>query len=264
MTRSIPAWLAPILEELELERPTIVTVDLIDELRSRLNVNSPTNRVIQELSERGWLLKTGSQGAWEFIPAERAAARSSGDPLLTVRATMAKSPDFPVALALGSAMWLHDLSDRRPEEHELAVPAGTYVPVSLRRTYRVVRYNWAIAPIRITGLPVHTTATVLVHLAHRPSDVRSWSGVLEALPELVAISNQDDIMTELEGRPHATRVRLAYLISDIAPQLVERMNVQPAGKVWFGPRGKLRRHSAQWNVADTILPFPPDTLGNSQ
>jgi hypothetical protein len=111
--------------------------------------------------------------------------------------------------------------------------------------------------LRIQGLPVHRPATVLVHLANKPTDVRSWASMLEALPALLARSPAQEIHTELEGRPHATRVRFAYLVSGIAPDLVEKLAIEPRGKVWFGPRRPLRRHDARWGIADTILPAAP-------
>jgi hypothetical protein len=77
------------------------------------------------------------------------------------------------------------------------------------------------------------------------------------LPELVEASDEADIISELEGRSHAAHVRFAYLVSGLAPHLVDRLAIEPAGKVWFGPRRPLKRHSAPWNVADTVLPRAP-------
>ena len=74
-----------------------------------------------------------------------------------------------------------------------------------------------------------------------------------------------DIDAELAGRPRSVRVRLAYLTQGVAPDLAERL-VPPddggraAPKVWFGPRGSLKRHSARFSVADTVLPFDPASL----
>ena len=80
---------------------------------------------------------------------------------------------------------------------------------------------------------------------------------LEVLPDLVSACSEDEIRQELERRPHATHVRLPYLIEPIAPDIVARLSIRPAGKVWFRPRRALRRHDAKWNVADTILPISP-------
>ncbi len=259
MTRSIPTWLTPITQELELERPAVVTTDYIADLRHKFGVSPPPNRIIEHLSERGWLLKTGIRGAWEFIPAERASALSAGSPLLELKGALALAHDLPVALALGSALWMYDLADRPPEPHEIAIPSRMHLPIGLRRTYRIVRHSIHTDLRIVENLPVHSPASVLVHLASRPSDVRSWSSVIEALPELMSMADKTDILVELEGRSHATNVRFAYLYEHIAPELIHELRIEPAGKVWFGPRGRLRRHSSHWNLADTVLPVAPGT-----
>jgi len=262
MTRSIPPTLAPVLELLELDRPVTISRRHMGELIREARVDWPVNVVIQRLSALGWLKGTEARGVWQFLPAERAGAFSTGDPLLTLQATLTADPTVPVALALGSALWLLDLADRHPDVPEVALPPRSHIPAAIRRSYRVVRHKTRLPPVKVRGIPVHSPASVLVHLATRPTDVRSWAAVLEGLEELVNAADEPDILTEVEGRTHATQVRFAYLICGIAPRLVDRLGVQPRGKVWFGPRGPLRRHDSHWNIADTILPFPPSELGS--
>lgn len=258
-SRSISPTLAPLLEELELERPKTVTLERIADLAEALDIRTPARIVAHRLAQKGWLLETQVAGVWEFAPADRAGAISDADPFLTLRALLARD-DLPVAIALGSALWLHNVADRSPYPHEVAIPSGLRVPRALQREYRVVRHQARLAQQEVNGLPVHRTATVLVHLAHRPSDVKSWAGVLDLLPDLLAVCEHEDIEVELAGRPHATRIRLAYLLQSLAPGLIRDLNIMPAGKVWFGPRRPLRRHDARWNVADTLLPFSPREL----
>ncbi|OGU05798.1 MAG: hypothetical protein A2W29_10970, partial [Gemmatimonadetes bacterium RBG_16_66_8] len=241
-TRSVPPWLAGVVAELELDRPAVVTTDVVRDIRERLGVSPPAHRIIEELNARGWLLKTGAHGAWEFVPGERAGAISSGDPFLPLRATLKTTPDIPVLVALGSALWLLDIADRAPDRPEVALPKGTRVPVALKRECRTVHHDARLGPVRVQDLPVHRPATVLVHLATRPTDVRSWGSVLHCLPALLDASPEEEIRAELEGRSHSTRVRFAYLVAGLAPDLVERLAIKPAGKVWFGPRGSLRHH----------------------
>jgi hypothetical protein len=261
--RSIPPWLADVVAELELDRPAVVTRDLVRHLRKRLGVRAPVGRIVEELHARGWLLKTGVHGAWEFVPGERAGAISSGDPFLPLRATLETAPELAAFVALGSALWLLDIADRAPEPPEVALPKGIRVPVGLKRAYRTVHHDARLGPVRVQGLPVHRPATVLVHLATKPTDVRSWGNVLDCLPALLGSSPEDEVRAELQGRPHATRVRFAYLVGGLAPDLIRRLAIEPAGKVWFGPRGPLRHHDAHWQVADTLLPTPPpSTEGN--
>jgi predicted transcriptional regulator of viral defense system len=264
MTRSIPQALAPLVEQLELERPSVVSVQQITELIARTAMRTPPRVAIQRLAARGWLLPTGVRGVWEFAPGERAGAFSENDPLMPVRAmlTMGASKDAKQhpTVALGSALWLHDLADRAPDTPEVAIPEHRVVPASLTRLCRVVRFSAQVPPVIKRGVPVHTPATILVHLAHRPRDVRSWAGILETLGRLVEAADEQQIHRELAGRPHATRVRLAYLLSGVAPALAGRLGALPRGKVWFGPRRPLRRHDARLNVADTVLPVAPHTL----
>lgn len=116
-------------------------------------------------------------------------------------------------------------------------------------------------PVEIRGIPTHRLETILVHLAERPTDVRNWGSVFEALAELVGSMDRAALKEELQGRPHATRARLAYLVSGVAPDLADSLGVESAGKVWFGPRTKSRRNNARWNIADTVLPISPTELG---
>lgn len=261
MARPIPAHLAPLVEQLELDRPQIVTLDQLAEMMRALGIRGVPRRVAFRLRQHGWLLSTDVRGAYEFAPAERAGPISEGDALLGVRAVLVDNPALPIAAALGTALALQNITDRGPDTPELALAMAHTVPRPLRRAdVRILHFDWTLPTQRISGIPVHRPATVLVHLAHRPSAVRSWAAVLEALPDIVAAAPQGEIAKELRDRPHATHVRLAYLTQSVAPALASALGITPTGKVWFGPRGPLLRHDAAWNVADTILPFAPKAL----
>lgn len=116
------------------------------------------------------------------------------------------------------------------------------------------RFQPELPAVPVDGLPVNGLATTLVHLAARPRAVSSWGAVMEVLGELVVAADPEEVVREARPRPAATRVRLAYLIEPVSPELVERLAVAPGPLVWFGPRRTLRRYSARWNVADTVLP----------
>jgi hypothetical protein len=161
----------------------------------------------------------------------------------------------------------HGLTDRSPDRPEVAVTPGARVPTGLSRVCRIVRFEARLPPVILRDVPVHALATVLVHLAARPTDVRSWGAVLDALPDLVAAVAQaapngglDALEHELHGRPASVGTRLAYLLHGVAPQWAEALTPSSHGKVWFGPRGPLRRHHAALGVADTILPMSPGEL----
>jgi len=261
MARSIPPSLAALVEHLELERKPTVTLEEISRIAEEQGLKTPGRIIAHRLARLGWLLPTLVRGAWEFAPAERAGAIPDADPLLPLNALLSASrKDLPAALALGSALWIQDLADRSPDRHEIALPYGIPIPPSLRREYRVLRHTAHLDPAHIGDLPVHRPATILVHLAARPTDVRSWSSVLDCLVARPQHSRHDEIATELRGRPKSVYVRLAYLTSGVEPELSSRLGIEPAGKVWFGPRRTLRRHDSIWNVADTVLPCHPSEV----
>lgn len=261
MARSIPTSLAPVVEALELEQPLVVTSRQLADIVAATSVETPAAVVIQRLHDRGWLAKTGVRGAWEFIPGAHAGPYPHGDPFLVLRAQFAVTPDLAARVALGSALWLHELSDRAPDQHELSLPPNHTAPTAIKTAFRVVRFEPRSPAVTKHRLPVQAPATILTHLADAPGDVRSWNDVLEALPDLVRMTSRDDLTNEARCRPHATRVRLAYLLETIAPDLVRALDVSAGSKVWFGPRRSLRRHNARWNIADTVLPYPPDEFG---
>lgn len=226
-----------------------------------LQIPTTAKKAAFRLREEGWLLPTGVRGAYEFAPAERAGPISQGDALLAVRAVLSDDPTVRVAAALGTALALHNITDRGPDTPELAFPKDEKIPRPLRGSlFRTMRFAWRLPAVVIRGVPVHRPATVLVHLAHRPAEARSWAATLEALPALVAAAQTEDVRAELQGRPHATHVRLAYLTHGVAPGLARALDIVPGTPVWFGPRGRLKRHNAEWRVEDTILPFPPSAL----
>src|SRR5258706_15209611 len=91
MTRTIPASLAPVLEQLELEPADLVTMSHLDELVRSAGVGTETRTVAARLRERGWLLATGQRGVWEFAPGAVAGAHSRGGPTRLLRAALGRS-----------------------------------------------------------------------------------------------------------------------------------------------------------------------------
>ena len=103
MTRSISYSLAGVLEKLELERPTIVTTEMLSVILKEENIQTPTRIVAARLREKGWLLPTLIRGSWEFVPASSAGAYSANDPLLHVKSLQAKHPGIKFGLTFQSA-----------------------------------------------------------------------------------------------------------------------------------------------------------------
>ena len=265
MTRRIPPSLSPILTELELEAPRVVTLANLAQLVEQAGIGTAPKVVAARLRELGWLLPTGTAGVWEFAPASHAGPIGHGDPFLALRAALATRPSLHAAVCLTSALAANHLVERSPDRLEVAVDDSASIPQGLRRATRVVIFAAHLGPEQSLGVPIHRLATVLVHLAARPADVRGWGAVADALPDLVDAVATEDLDIELAGRPRSVRVRLAYLVHGVAPDLADRLvpadqGGRTAPKVWFGPRGPLKRHSTRFSVADTLLPFDPAAL----
>lgn len=257
MTRTIPPKLGPLLELLELERPTVVTLATLGALAERARVSGRPKDLAVDLASRGWLLPTGARGSWEFVPADRAGPFGSQDPWLPLRGALADRPDLPVRVALGSALWLLDLADRGPDRPEIAVPPGLRLPLTLPPAYRVTRFAPVLPAQEIQGLPVEAPASLLVHLAERPAAVQSWEAVLAALPRLLERVTAAGLAVELAPRTAATRARCGYLVAPYAPDFVAHLTPAPGGITWFGPRGPHRHYDPHWGVVDTVLPRVP-------
>lgn len=260
MTRAIPRSLAPIVAALELEGAEVVTTRDLERLRAASGVKTETKVVAKRLRDLGWLLRTHQPGVWEFAPGAHAGPIGHGNPFREVDAAIAGSPELDAAICLTSALWAHGLLERAPDRPNVAVRPNAPVPKGLSAAVRVVRFNWYLGPTHVGGTPTHRPATILVHMAARPSHVTSWGGVLDVLDDLVDRVDRDELEEELGPRPAAVKTRLAYLVEGVAPRLALEVAEPGHGKVWFGPRGPLKRHHQRLGVADTILPRAPMSL----
>lgn len=260
VTRSLPPALAPVVAALEFEEAFLITAERLEELRREAGIKSSTAMVAKRLRDRGWLLETPQRGVWEFAPGSHAGPISHGRPFTDVLAVFEANPELNAAMCLSTALWAHGLLDRSPDRPEVAIPVGSEAPAPLKRTSRPVRFDWTLPLAEKKGAPVHSLETILVHLAARPTAVRSWSAVLEALPYVIAEADHAAVLKELKGRPAAVSTRLAYLVHGLSRELAETVKPRDHGKVWFGPRGPLKRHNSEFNIADTVLPVDPAVL----
>jgi hypothetical protein len=249
MTRTIPASLAPVLEQLELEQADLVTMSHLDELLRSAGVGTETRTVAARLRERGWLLATGQRGVWEFAPAAVAGAYS--------RAALART-EVTCALTFQAAAWALGVADRAPARVEVAAAddrSAAQLPAALDVSVFMPGLPYGTAK----GVPVLRPASVLTHMAATPARVRSWASALEWLSEVAAEATADDMLAELDARPATVSARAGYLLQGLRPDIAARI-VGPKTKTWFGRRGKLVRHDSRWQVADTLLPFDPRAL----
>lgn len=250
-----------ILEELELEQPSLVTSARLAQLVEQHGLHTPTKVVAARLRERGWLLPTGRRGVWEFVPAAVAGAYSRNDPVTPLRAFLTQRPGARCGLTFQAAAWAHGAADRAPARLEVAAATSELarqLPDAIAASIFDPRLDYQT----LRGVPVLAVESVLTHMAARPAAVRSWTSALEWLPDLAEDLTRDALVTELAGRPNTVHARAGYLVQGLRPDLAEVIHDlgRLSGKSWFGPRGKLRRHDAGWQVADTLLPFDPRTL----
>jgi len=268
-TRSIPPSLAPILSQLELESPEIVTLSRLREIAIQAGVRTAPAIVAGRLRNLGWLIPTSTRAVWEFAPGSHAGAFRHGDPYLELRAAQAVRPDLTMVVCLSSALAAQRLTTRMPDRLEIAIPPKQLIPSGLRQSARVVRFQARLESTEVDGVPVHQLTSILVHMADHPAHVRGWGAIAEVLPELMDQVTRADVEYELQDRSRATRVRLAYLIHGIDPILADHL-VPPsdggreAPRIWFGPRGQLKRQNMRFSVADTVLPFNPSRLHADQ
>ncbi|GAB3633030.1 hypothetical protein GCM10027421_23830 [Microbacterium shaanxiense] len=261
MTRTIPRSLAAVLEDLELEQSSLVTIGDLARLVERHHIRTPTKIVASRLRERGWLLPTARRGVWEFAPAALAGRYSSNDPTTPLLAFLAARPDARCALTFQAAAWAHGVADRVPTRLEVAASTSALareLPPQLLAATFDPNLNYEV----LRGVPVLAAESVVVHMASRPQAVRSWSSALEWLPELARTLIAERLGDEINGRPTSVRVRTGYLLQGMRPDLAATIHSDTrfTGKTWFGPRSPLRRHDASWQVADTLLPFDPRLL----
>lgn len=252
--RSIPQGLAPVLEALELEQPRVVTSGALADYARAAGVDWSTNVIAQRLRERGWLLPLRTRGVWEFAPAARAGAFGAGDPLIELRAVLARDPDTPLAVAAESAAYLLGLASRRPETEAISAPPGFRVPRSLA-VFRAVRWT-PVSPVASRdGLPVWSPATLLAFMSSRPSAYHDWPNVGEWLPDAASSVTLDGLVDELEGRSPGSWARAAYVLerggsTDMARALVARAPKGP-GPHYLGDRSAQGRYSARYDVIDS-------------
>ena len=271
VARTLPRGLAPIVEALEMEQATLVTAGTLDEIRSRAGLATPARILAARLRERGWLLATSRRGVYEFAPGAHAGALSRGDVTLPLQAALHSRPHLVAGLTMQSAAWALNAADRAPTRLEV-VAADKDALQQLKSTLgdraRVMSFRPRLPWEHHRGVPVLSAESVLTHMAAKPGDVRSWDSALDWLPDLASDADEARLMIEVQDRPRAVTARLAYLLSGLRPDLAQALDgcleartpSDTQQRVYFGPRGSMRRHDAARHVADTLLPFDPRQL----
>ncbi len=255
-SRSVPRSIAPVLEALELDQPTLVTLGLLEELVGQTNSSTSAAHVARMLRERGWLLPLRTPGVWEFAPGARAGAWGGGDPFIELRARLATRP-IRVAIAAESAAWLHGLSTRAPDPHVIGMPSAASVPKSLDH-FRVVRWSAEDPHEDHDGLPVWSVSTLVAFMATRPERYRDWPNVSEWIAAAAKRVSTEALGNELASQPRSGWARTSYLLSrggqhEMAEQLLS--GAPPGGGPFhLGPRDMPSKYSSRFEVIDHVFP----------
>lgn len=260
MARSIPPWLSGILEQLELERPKLVTTSDLELICRSLDIDTPARVIASHLKKKGWLLATSHRGVWEFIPGETAGAISSSDPLLSLKAFQAANPDVQCALTFQSSAWALGLADRTPSRQDVAFP--TQPKIKKPPEINPLTFRWVLSTRTAHGVQALVPESIVVHMTHRPNAVRSWQSALEWLPDVAYEMDKSALLDELEGRPSSTWARTGYLLQGMRPDIAKQIRAafSPCGKVRFGSSQKARRNDELWQICDYLLPLNPKDM----
>jgi hypothetical protein len=254
--RPVPASLAPVVEELELRQPAVVTRSLLAEILAQTQVSLAPAAAAERLVRLGWLLPLRTRGAWEFAPAARAGRYRAGDPWIELRAVLAHSPDVPVAVAFESAVWELGHSSHQPDRPVLAHRRDWHPPRSLG--VRAVTFDWRVPTKTVRGLPLWTEATILVAAAERPAAQGNWGNADDWLAGTFRAATSADLLTEAEGRRTSTLARLGYLAEwatrDDVGEEIKTLLPSQLPVTFLGPRDRRAQWSGRWHVYDSLLP----------
>lgn len=255
-TRSLPSSLAPVVEELELRQPAVVTRRLLGEIASRTEARLGADALADRLVRLGWLLPLRKRDAWEFAPAARAGNYRSGDPWIELRALLEHDPEAPVAVAFESAVWELGHSSHQPTQAVLAHRRGWRPPRALEA--RAATFDWHVPTRSLRGLPVWTEATIVVAAAHRPGAQGNWANADDWLPDTFRVATANEVTIEARERSVSTLARLGYVAEwagreDIADE-IEALLPARLPVTFLGPRDQRDRWSRRWRVYDALLP----------
>lgn len=257
MARAIPASIAPVIEQLELDGDLVVSADRLAEVLHATDGDDNPRQLAYELQRAGWLGSLRTRGAWEFLPAARGGALGSGDRLIEFRAQHTVDPSWPGVLAMESAAAVLGLAQRVPEREVVALPRGVDLPKALAGDWRVVTLMLPAEGIAtVERLPTWNLEGLLVGIAVRPSAYRDMAGLGQWLPEAAGRVDTDALVRLLDALPSAARQRAAYLLavsgnSEASAEVIGRF--PPRGVAWLGPRQAGGAFDAATQVSDTSL-----------
>lgn len=261
MTRTISKSMSGILEELELENKTYVTIDEIAVLAKKYGILSDPYLIVSRLKQSGWLLPTSQRGVWEFAPASMAGPYSKNEPLKDIKVYQKTNSDIECYVCLQTAAWTLGLADRIPMTKELAFPK---IPRKrLPDSIAAYRYTPVIKPRKEKDVLCLAPESIIVHIASKPDIIRSWGSAMEWVPDVVYETTAENILLELSDRNDSIKRRTGYLLQGMYPdasRAIYSSISEPSSKIRFGGRGSAVRNDQKWMISDTVLPFSPKEM----
>ena len=216
VARAISRSVAPVIEQLELDGDSLVTVDRLVTVMRLVGTaadEAAARRLAYELQRDGWLGRLRTRHVWEFIPGARGGPYGSGDRFIEFRAQHAVDPSWGGVLAMESAASVLGLAQRLPEREVVALPAGAPFPKALAGDWRYVRIDLPPAGLTwVDGLPSWNLEGLIVGIATRPSTYRDIAGLGQWLPGAAAGVDVAAVLSLLENARSSTRQRAAYLL----------------------------------------------------
>lgn len=257
MARVIARPIADIIERLELDGDSIVTVDRLASVMGEVGTAGSPRILAYELQREGWLGTLRSRGAWEFLPGSRAGSYSSGDRFLEFRAQRALRPEWPGVLAMESSASLLGLAQRIPDREIIALPDDAALPKAMSGQWRCVRIEIPNEGVTvINGLPTWNREGLIVGIGIRPSGYKDTAGLGQWLSEATYDADHDLVLRLLESAGAAARQRTAYLFQVAGNREVAQEIVSvhpPTDTAWFGPRRPGGQYDPMTKVSDTRL-----------
>lgn len=261
MTRTISKSTAGILEDLELDNKTYVTLEELAELAKKHAVQTKPAMIASRLKKSGWLLPTKQRGVWEFASAAMAGPYSKNDPLKEIKAFQLLHPELKSYVCLQTAAWAMGLADRVPVRKELAFKQ---IPrKQMPEVIAIYKYSPTIDIREVRGVPCLAPESILVHIATKPDLVKSWESVMEWLPDVVYESEIPNLLEEISERNDSVKRRTGYLLQGMYPDAADAIYnsiSKPVSKIRFGSRKQSIRNDEKWKISDTALPFSTKEL----
>lgn len=220
MVRTIPKYLALIIEQLELDQVKLLTIKDLQRYASSVGSTGQATRMSFELKNRGWLLPTSARGVYEFSPGANAGAYSTGGKLLDIKAVALANPEIKWFYSHQSALYFHKIIDQMPDKPQITIKCNSIknVPYAFTKLTHNV-FDSQLEPIIINGNPVEQLETLLVHICAKPSSVSDWFVYEENIRDIWDECDINKLHQDLDKQSLNTKNRLKKLLRSIRSEV---------------------------------------------